>query len=244
MIFRNMIDEFMSKRKKRLKFDINYSEAIKITDDYDLYFISPFAEISGDIRKAVAYISLTEINENSQYFSDLPKDMLLKKNQKWNSFLVDITRPEWWKVIVNTVEFAKSLGFKNYFIDNVDGVESLLKKNTGIEKRIDEIFNYIRKNTENHLYINRGFIIYDRINHIIDGVMMEGFFFNRNENSWRHLNLDEIKWRDSWVKILSHDNKFIFAVDYADISQLDSEDTRLKALDMSVVWIHKDELLQ
>jgi len=46
-------------------FEITYLPFVEINKNNDIYIISPYAQVKGDISRAFAYISLCEIEMNS-----------------------------------------------------------------------------------------------------------------------------------------------------------------------------------
>ena len=80
-------------------FEITYRPHVEIKKNDDIYIISPYAQVQGDISRAFAYVSLCEIEMNSAHLSSLPPQAIVQKVADWAAFLVDISSPEWEDII-------------------------------------------------------------------------------------------------------------------------------------------------
>jgi uncharacterized protein (TIGR01370 family) len=230
-------------------FIINYSNKVIIPETIDLIIVSPYAKVQGNKNKSYAYLSLTEINKLSPYFADFPKEAIVQENKAWSSFLVDITHPAWQKVIEQELSFILEQDYHQLFLDTADGVEILCILHSDkcelYKNQAQEIVTYIRAQTDGKIIVNRGFSIYPKIKDIIQGVLIESFFYDKKQGKFVRRGEQDMTWLSEWVTRLKTDNKFILAIDYADkISDHDSRQLQNKAQEMGIFWKLAHELLQ
>ena len=248
-IFSLLILSCLQETTDSMSFTINYSHKVIIPETIDLIVVSPYAKVQGNKKKSYAYLSLTEINQLSPFFAEFPKEAMVKENKAWSSFLVDITHPAWQRVIEQELSFILEQDYRQLFLDTADGVEILCildPKQCGLyEKKAKEIVTYIRNKTEGKIIINRGFKIYPKINKMIQGVLIESFFYDKKDGKFVRRGEQDMTWLSGWVTRLKQDNKFILAIDYAEkISEQDSRYLQKKAQDMGIFWKLANELLQ
>ena len=79
---------------------------------------------------------------------------------------------------------------------------------------------------------------------MIDGVLIESFFFKRQGQSWVRRSEGEMEWLRRWIKQLKKDRKFILAIDYALLSPKEEEYFKALAQRLGVSWTVTDESLQ
>ncbi len=233
-------------------FMINYSHQVVISEETDLIIVSPYATIQGDKINAYAYLSLTEINQYSPYFNQLPKEAFIQENQPWSSFLVDIMHPAWQHIIAQELLFILKQGFRHVFIDTADGVEKLCgfypTDCSSYKNQAKKILTFIQTRIAKtgHIIINRGFVIYPDVKAMLKGVLIESFFYDKNQlGQFVRRNHQAMTWLSEWVKRLKQDNKLILAVDYAEnISEPEQQFLQEKAEKMGISWVLAHESLQ
>ena len=228
-------------------FEITYRSHVEIKKNDDIYIISPYAQVQGDISRAFAYISLCEIEMNSAHLSSLPPQAIVQKVADWGAFLVDISSPEWEDVIKKEIEFLRSKGFENVFVDTADDVEILgnlrPEKRDFIHGKGVSLIKMIKKSIPGNIIINRGFGIYEEVKNDISGVMIESLFYKKKDLGWAERKDDpDTKWLLDKVEMLRKDKKMIFALDYAPMSEDKKLEFKKKAerLDISWKWARED----
>ena len=221
-------------------FEITYLPLVEINKGDDIYIVSPYAEIKGDRSRAFAYISLCEIEMNSDYLSSLPPQVVLQKVSDWGAFLVDILSPEWDNVIRKEVEFLRSNGFENVFVDTVDDVELIAnllpEKRDDIHAKAVSLIRMIKENIPGSLIMNRGFGIYDDVNNDIYGVLIESFFYKKDRSGWIERTDPDMEWLLNKVAMLRRDGKIILALDYAPMSEDMKLELKKEAKRLGVAW--------
>ncbi len=93
--FKNSIVIKNKKNKGENKIFLNYSAQIETPKNFCIALVSPYAKIKGDVYKLYAYLSFAEISENQSNIDIITKDMYVKFKNKWKSWLIDISYPEW-----------------------------------------------------------------------------------------------------------------------------------------------------
>ena len=221
-------------------FEITYLPLVEINKGDDIYIVSPYAEIKGDRSRAFAYISLCEIEMNSDYLSLLPPQVILQKVADWGAFLVDILSPEWDYVIRKEVEFLRSNGFENVFVDTVDDVELIAnlfpEKRDDIHAKAGSLIRMIKENIQGSLIMNRGFGIYDDVKNHIYGVLIESFFYKKDGADWIERTYPDMEWLLNKVEMLRRDGKIILALDYAPMSEDKKLEFKKEAKRLGVAW--------
>lgn len=229
-------------------FEITYHPFVEINKGDDIYIVSPYAEVQGDISRAFAYVSLCEIEMHSGHLSSLPPQAILHKVADWTALLVDISSPEWEDVIEKEVEFLRSKGFKNVFVDTADDVEILgnllPEKRELIHGKGAGLIRMIKKAIPGRLIMNRGFGIYDDVRNDICGVMIESLFYQKENSGWVERTDPGMEWLLDKVEMLRRDKKMILAVDYAPMSEEKKLELRKKAKRIGVSWKWAREDLQ
>lgn len=229
-------------------FEITYRPFVEINENDDIYIISPYAQVKGDISRAFAYISLCEIEMNSGYLSFLPPQAIVRKVADWPAFLVDISSPEWEDVIKKEVEFLRSKGFENVFVDTADNVEILgnllPEKRELIHSKGVSLIRMIKKSIPGNMIINRGFGIYDDIRNDICGVFIESLFYKKEDLGWTKRTDTDTEWLFDKVEMLKRDKKMILAVDYAPMSEDKKLEFKKKAKRLGISWKWAREDLQ
>jgi len=231
-------------------FEITYLPFVEINKTDDIYIISPYAQVKGDISLAFAYVSLCEIEMNSGHLSSLPPQAVVRKVADWPAFLVDISAPEWEDVIKKEIEFLRSKGFENVFVDTADNVEILgnllPEKRELIHSKGVSLIRMIKKSIPGNMIINRGFGIYDDIRDDICGVFIESLFYQKEDSGWtERTDMDtNTEWLLDKVEMLRRDKKMILAVDYAPMSEDKKLEFKKKAKRLGVSWKWAREDLQ
>ena len=221
-------------------FEITYLPLVEINKGDDIYIVSPYAEIKGDRSRAFAYVSLCEIEMNSGYLSSLPPQVILQKVADWGAFLVNILSPEWDNVIRKEVEFLRSNGFKNVFVDTADDVELIAnllpEKRDDIHAKAADLIRMIKENIPGSLIINRGFGIYDDVKNDIYGVLIESLFYKKDSSGWIERTAPDMEWLLNKVEMLRRDGKMILALDYAPMSEDKKIELKDKAKRLGISW--------
>jgi len=229
-------------------FEITYRPFVEINKDDDIYIVSPYAQVKGDMSRAFAYISLCEIEMNSGHLSSLPPQAIVRKVAHWTAFLVDISSPEWEDVIKKEIEFLRSKGFENVFVDTADNVEILgnlmPEKRELIHGRGVSLIRMIKKSIPGDMIINRGFNIYDNIRDDICGVFIESLFYQKKDLGWTERTDADTEWLLDKVEMLKRDKKMILAVDYAPMSEDKKLEFKKKAKRLGISWKWAREDLQ
>jgi uncharacterized protein (TIGR01370 family) len=230
-------------------FSINYASKVIIPEGNGITILSPYAEVQGEKRRAYAYISLTELNSNSPLIKQLPREIVVSENTAWSSYLVQIDHKEWLAIIEKELELILQQGYQHVFIDTVDGVETLCQKTPDKCKSYREsacmLIQRIRKRMSGNLIINRGFLIYPDIKKIVQGMLIESFFYGKKKDRYERRTGEEMEWLKTWVERLRNDNKIVLTVDYAEnLAVAEKVELQKKARQLGIMWRLDHESLQ
>lgn len=175
----------------------------------------------------LAYLSLVEIGANASY-SQAVRDLgvpFLGKNKVWNSDFVDISDPKWKRFVIESLaKAAWSKGFNGFFLDTVDGVETLenLEPARAAAFRaamIDLVKSLRQAYPAAKLIINRGFRFHAELAGCVDGVLVESVFrtYRQTAAGYDYLPVPEAATRElvARVKQASQQGFRVFVIDYA-----------------------------
>jgi len=219
---------------------LDYSSRVEIPVTCRIALVSPYAEVSGPLEKAFAYLSLSEINETSPHFAGLPAEVLIAFKPRWKSWLVEISHPRWEELFEKEIAYALEKGFSNFFVDTVDGVEELCSARPSqcflYRKAVRKLLERLRRLSPGKIFVNRGLSVYREIADLIDGVLIESFFFDVDGSGWRKRGSEEMEWLWRRVEEFLEDGKEIYALDYAPEARAKQGILRKIALRRGVIW--------
>jgi len=159
---------------------------------FDGYYHPPLDFRSDDRPRILGYLSVGEIDGTGPYW-DRVKDMacIVRKNSRWNSWIVDVRDPAWQELIFTT--FIPSImddGFDGLFLDTfdsalaLDDVEDIRQSLVSLVKRIGNLFPGL------HLAVNRGLPVLPDIAHDIDYLVVEGLSSVYNVTDGAYVTVD------------------------------------------------------
>lgn len=173
--------------------------------------------------RVFAYLSVGEVEPYREDFSKVRKEWILGENKYWKSYIVDVRRPEYEKLLMERVKRISEKGYDGLFLDTLDSYQMVLDKKEwkSYERAQAEIIKRI-KSTYPHLMIitNRGFEIFEDVKGYIDGFLVEGLFSKLDFKTDTYVPVpeEERKWLLERLKPIKALNIPIIIVDYADLS--------------------------
>lgn len=181
----------------------------------------------------LGYLSVGEVNVNSPLWPLAKgKSYLVKRNEFWDSWIVDIRSPMWQKLLFETaIPTILNEGFDGLFLDTFDSSLGLLtdqyeNKYKGIKEALEEITGRIKREfPEKYVAVNRGLPSLPYIAKNIDIIVIENLFsyyaghdkgYIRVDSNTQQILLDQVK------KGLSIETKLsVLTLDYAGPEQHD-----------------------
>lgn len=131
--------------------------------------------------KVLVYVSLGEVAGNGPYYEQAEKlGLLVRHNENWDSWVVDVRRPEWREMLLKRIiPDALSAGYDGLFFDTLDSPIDMQRRDPdkykGTERSCVELVEAIRKTYPKLLLCqNRGFEIVRRTAPFLDYVLIEG----------------------------------------------------------------------
>ncbi len=131
--------------------------------------------------KVLAYVSLGEVAENGPYYAEARNlGLLVRHNKNWDSWVVDVRRPEWREMVLTRIlPDALAAGYDGLFLDTLDAPMDMQRRDpdtyTGTERHCLALVRAIRKQYPNLLLCqNRGFEIIRRTAPYLDYLLIEG----------------------------------------------------------------------
>jgi len=173
-------------------------------------------------KKVIAYISITEVNENAKIYKEVQK-FTVGKNTDWNSHYLDLGNYE---TKIALYSFASKMfrkGFDGLFLDNLDNVS----KWGNLKNQKSELIALIKELRKRHsnmfLMQNAGLFLANEIKDDTDAILVESVFSNYNLKK----NKPELRNKNQRKQILNQINKAlkvkdkpIFLLEYTNISSM------------------------
>ncbi len=158
------------------------------TDDlsgFDLLVSAPGGQDPAPLRakgvKVLVYVSLGEVAANGPYFEEAKHlDLLVRYNENWDSWVVDVRRPEWAELLFSRIiPDALSAGYDGLFFDTLDSPIDMQRRDPdtykGTERACVDLVRGIKiKFPKLLLCQNRGFEIVRRTAPYLNYLLIEG----------------------------------------------------------------------
>ncbi|NDV22099.1 endo alpha-1,4 polygalactosaminidase [Desulfovibrio sp. JC022] len=152
---------------------------------FDLLVSAPGGQDPAPLRakgvKVLTYVSLGEVAGNGPYYEDAKRlDLLVRHNENWDSWVVDVRRPQWSELLLTRIiPDALSAGYDGLFFDTLDSPIDMQRRDPdrykGTERSCVDLVRAIRKKYPKLLLCqNRGFEIVRRTAPYINYLLIEG----------------------------------------------------------------------
>jgi hypothetical protein len=199
-----------------------YDYVILESQHYNIYEIK---KIKSQNEKVFGYVSLGEINENSENFS-LFKDDLSQKNEIWNSYYLNLKSEKTIAALKTIIKDILDLGYDGMFLDNVDNFTSFGPQS--LQK--EELINFLKDLNSNYpdkIFIqNAGIEIINDTATFIDAVVVESVATDYSFNDKSYKLRDKTEYEDYAKKLeaVRQDYKIpVILIEYADSQSLRRE---------------------
>jgi len=192
-------------------------------DDFDVIILSPTVDDNYVSRlssghRVLGYISLATIGGWEPWAKDVPKALIIGRNDNWNEKVVDFSSPEWKRIILDeAIPYILSRGFNGIFLDNLDYVELYPDKK---EAMVDLVRAIRRRYPGVTIAVNRGFSIIEEVAPYVDYVLFEDFVTHYNFSSGRYevFDEDDLRWEFNQIERLESLGVPVLALSYANLS--------------------------
>ena len=152
---------------------------------FDLLVSAPGGQDPEQLRsggvKVLVYISLGEVAANSPYYADAKQlGLLVRHNTNWDSWVVDVRRPEWRDLLLTRIiPDALAAGYDGLFFDTLDSPIDMQRQDPdtykGTERACVDLVRSIRGRYPKLLLCqNRGFEIIKRTAPYLNYLLIEG----------------------------------------------------------------------
>lgn len=220
--------------KENEKFAVYYSdkESVERFKDYDLLVFDgghhpSLQALSESGKTLLGYISLGEVEKTSPYYEVLRRDgALLKQNENWKGYGVDLRKPIWQKAVIESIiPGLLRDGFNGIFIDTLDTPLDLErrdpKKYAGTTQAAVNLIKAIRMHFPNiKIMVNRGYEALPKIAPYIDMELGESVrnTYNFNKKTYGSVSESDYALQIKWLREAQAINKNlkIYTLDYAD----------------------------
>lgn len=127
----------------------------------------------------LSYLSIGEVQAGIIKDS-MPEEVIIEKNENWNSYKVDIRQPVWYEYIIDqAVPVIISKGFDGVMLDTIDSSLRLEEENPEKYKGMRDAAKYIiatirHKHPNLKIMLNRAFSLLPEVESHIDMILAEG----------------------------------------------------------------------
>ncbi|WP_419783983.1 endo alpha-1,4 polygalactosaminidase [Maridesulfovibrio sp.] len=152
---------------------------------FDLLVSAPGGQDPAPLRsegtKVLVYISLGEVAANGPYYAEAKEmGLLVRHNSNWDSWVVDVRRPEWSELLFSRIiPDALAAGYDGLFFDTLDSPIDMQRRDPdtykGTERACVALVRAIREKYPKMLLCqNRGFEIIKRTAPYLNYLLIEG----------------------------------------------------------------------
>lgn len=143
-----------------------------------------------DGPEAFAYISIGEVEDSAPERKSLEKaGLLLGRNDRWKSHVVDVTAPLWRNAVLEKVADARKRGFDGVMLDTVDSPLAYAAKESperlaAMQEACLMLIEAIRQRyPDMKLMLNRGFALLPDAAQQLDFLLIESIYTQPDETS-------------------------------------------------------------
>ncbi|NDV26818.1 endo alpha-1,4 polygalactosaminidase [Desulfovibrio sp. JC010] len=152
---------------------------------FDLLVSAPGGQDPVPLRakgvRVLSYVSLGEVAGNGPYYEEAKElGLLVRHNESWDSWVVDVRRPEWSSLLLTRIiPDALAAGYDGLFFDTLDSPIDMQRRDPdkykGTERSCVELVRAIREKYPKLLLCqNRGFEIVRRTAPYLNYLLIEG----------------------------------------------------------------------
>lgn len=143
-----------------------------------------------DGPQAFAYVSIGEVEDSAPERKSLEKaGLLLDRNAKWNSHVVDVTAPAWRDAVLEKVADARQRGFSGVMLDTVDSplawaAQTSPARRAAMRESCLMLLSAIREHQPDmKLMLNRGFSLLPDAALQLDFLLAESIYTQPDETT-------------------------------------------------------------
>jgi hypothetical protein len=137
-----------------------------------------------------AYLSVGE-QRSSEGGAALPAEIVLGRNEGWNTVIVDPASEEWREQLALRARFLRGAGYDGLFLDTLDSFRRVLTEPAAVEARWHALAGLIRDLHEGdpalRFLLNRGFELLPAVGSLVDGVAAESLFRSWDPSNKRYV---------------------------------------------------------
>ena len=191
-----------------------YSYVILESKYYTFYEVQ---RIKSQNEKVVAYISLGEISDNSNYFQQFNSDFS-GKNDVWNSHYLNLKSEKTLEILMKMVDNIFANGYDGLFLDNIDNFSDFGPQSNQ-KPEVIQLIKKIKTDYFDHILIqNAGLELINETGQYIDSVVVESVASNYTFDDKSYKLRDEFEF-DAYVnKLVSIKKQYnlpILLIEYA-----------------------------
>jgi uncharacterized protein (TIGR01370 family) len=174
-------------------------------------------KIKSQNEKVVAYISLGEINANSNYFEQFNSDFS-GKNEVWNSHYLNLKSEKTLEILMKMVDNILANGYDGLFLDNIDNFSDFGHQSNQ-KAEVIQLIKKIKTDYFNHILIqNAGLELINETVQYIDSVVVESVASNYTFDDKSYKLRNEFEFEEYVNKLVSIKKQYnlpILLIEYA-----------------------------
>lgn len=197
------------------------AEVNKLTN-FDLAIVQPSTLKAAQLKtlhdagtRAVAYMSIGELDKGSPYTSRVKKEWILGENKNWGSQFINASEAGWQDIILEQADKLIKAGYDGFFLDTLDTAELYAQAKPGMVQIVEKLR---AKYPDAVIVQNRGFSMLSATAPSIDAVMFEGYSSAYDFGTKKY---NAISGDPSYVNDVAKRGLVVLALDYADPTQMD-----------------------
>jgi uncharacterized protein (TIGR01370 family) len=233
-----------------------YGQTLPITalSNYDQVVVQPSNVTEAELKalkqtgtRVLAYLSVGEVAQSSQYYPQIQADWVVGKNPHWNSDILDLRKMAVLNfLLTQRMQSLKNAGYDGLFLDTLDSYQLVAKTSKDrkdFEKGLSTLIKGLRRNWKSAtILVNRGFELMPIIASQINGVVVESLFsgFGGEHQGYKQVSEKDRKWMIAKLKEIKRQYHLpITVIDYLPDNQWSkSEKLALKIYNLGFMpWV-------
>ena len=170
--------------------------------------VEQLAKLKRRHNEVYAYVSVGEFERWRDPNYKFPKGLFLKKNQVWNSSIIDPSHPQWHSYILSErIKPLVNAGYDGVFLDTLDSYKQAELSLSQQQKIANQLIILIKEIKDRHpklkIMVNQAFDLLPKIYSLINGVVAESVFYSYSKHGNDYVYHETtLQHQQQWLSIL------------------------------------------